>query len=171
MVQGHDHTGQASSRRQRRRPIGLCDGLTRRGRRPALSYFSYGMSDKQKLVPAHLRLDNSSTASVLASSSVRPPRHRLGDLFLKGPIPLSWLLRVMELPGKSPLAVSLAIWFKAGIEKRRTIRITGRLLNQFHIHPDTSRRALSKLEAAHLVTVDRHAGRCPIVTLLEATDE
>lgn len=97
-----------------------------------------------------------------------PPRHSRGELFLKGPIPLAWLRLAAEQPGKA-LVVAIELWFRAGIEKRRTIRIS---LSNLRVAPHLSRssasRGLAALERAGLVTVVRRMGQKPTVTLQDA---
>ena len=106
----------------------------------------------------------------LETYSTRPPRHRQGDEFLKGPVPLNWLCMAASLPGKT-LAIGIAIWFKAGASKSRTVRLTGKLLSKFGVCRKAGYRGLRRLESAELVSVNRHAGRCPIVTILEVKKE
>ena len=55
----------------------------------------------------------------------RPPRHRSGEKFLKGPVPMAWLERAFVLPGKA-LHVALLLWFKAGCQRCRTARHSDR---------------------------------------------
>ena len=62
--------------------------------------------------------------------SLKPPRHRKGGEFLKGPVPLDWLRRAASLGGKS-LAVGLVLWFDAGRKNTRKIRLTQSLLTRF----------------------------------------
>jgi hypothetical protein len=47
------------------------------------------------------------------------------------------------------------------------IKLTRSALGIFRVSPRTADRLLSAFEGAGLVKVDRHRGRCPIVTLLE----
>src|SRR5690349_820802 len=51
----------------------------------------------------------------------KPPRHRPGEPFLKGPIPWRWLSRAMRLTGKA-LHVAILLWKESGIKQNRTIR-------------------------------------------------
>ena len=46
----------------------------------------------------------------------RPPRHKPGEKFLKGPVPWQWVEAASRLPGKA-LAVGLAAWREAGCRK------------------------------------------------------
>lgn len=96
----------------------------------------------------------------------RPPRHRPGERFLKGPIPLGWLIRAAGLPGKA-LQVALAIWYRAGVERTGSITLTTTLTQTFNVDRYAKRRALAALEKAKLVTVQRTDGRNPQVTILD----
>ena len=84
--------------------------------------------------------------------------------FVKGPIPMEWLRRAAILGGKV-LHVSLLLWFRVGCEKSVTVRLTQSHCNLFGLSRHAVYRALKSLEAAGLVTVSRHRGRCPIVTI------
>ena len=60
-----------------------------------------------------------------------------------------------------------AIWWLAGMEKSNPIRLTKRVLREFHISPRSARRLLNDFEQAGLLHVDRKRGRGPDITLLE----
>jgi hypothetical protein len=94
----------------------------------------------------------------------RLPRHKAGKWFLKGPIPGDWLGQAGKLPGRA-LHVALALWYLAGVGKTPTVKLTGGVLSRFGSPPDAGRRGLAALEGAGLVSVDRHSGRCPVVTI------
>ncbi len=95
-----------------------------------------------------------------------PPRHRAGEWFVLGPLPGEWIGRAAKLSGKA-LAVALALWFAAGKVKCRTIKLTAASLGRFGVNRWPAYRGLRALERAGLVAVERHAGRCPIVTILD----
>lgn len=96
-----------------------------------------------------------------------PPRHKKGQKFLKGPIPLSWLLKAATLPGKA-FIVGVAIWYLAGFKRNGPVKVTGKVLRQFGVSRWTSYRNLDALSQAGLIEVCSNPGRCPIVTLLDA---
>ena len=100
----------------------------------------------------------------------KPPRHRQGEQFLKGPIPWPWLLRAMTLKGRA-LHVALLLWKESGIRKIRTVRLNISATAKIGIHPDTARRGLRALASAKLVTVTHHPGQTLEVTLLETPAE
>ncbi len=77
------------------------------------------------------------------------------------------MARAATLPGKS-IVVGLVLWQVAGSCKRRTFKLERFHLERFGLHPKTASRGLSRLESAKLVTVDRHRGRSPVVTILDA---
>jgi hypothetical protein len=96
----------------------------------------------------------------------RLPRHRPGERFLKGPIPLTWLQHAGRLPGKA-LHVSIALWYFAGIKRTQEVSLSLSRLVEFGANRYAAARGLRALEAARLVSVVRHVGRRPVVTLLE----
>ncbi|MDA1054532.1 MAG: helix-turn-helix domain-containing protein [Planctomycetota bacterium] len=94
-------------------------------------------------------------------------RHRKrGEWFLKGPIPGAWLNAAGALPGKA-FHVGVALWHAAGMAKQYEVKMTHDLLTKFGVLPDAGSRALKQLEAAGLVSVVRHDGRGPMVTIKE----
>ncbi len=95
------------------------------------------------------------------------PRPQAGEHFLKGPIPLGWLLKAGKLPGKS-LHVGIAMWYAAGLTNSRTLRLSNIAVSRFGIDRNAKYRALSWLERAGLIAVDRNDGRSPTVTILPA---
>jgi DNA-binding MarR family transcriptional regulator len=99
-----------------------------------------------------------------------PPRHRPGEYFLKGPIPLSWLAPASRLPGRA-LHVATAIWFLAGVGRTRTIRLQGGLLRQLGVNRHAAYRGLNALEEAGLVAVERRPGGNPKVTILDQSGD
>lgn len=101
--------------------------------------------------------------------SKKPPRHRKGEGFLKGPIPWPWLRCAMALPGKA-LAVALLLWREAGIRNQRTVRINLSALAAVSLTRGTARRGLHSLASAKLVTVTHRPGQALEVTLLELSD-
>ena len=104
---------------------------------------------------------------ILATKPSKLRRRQTGK-FLRGPVPLAWLARAAAMPGKS-LAVGLALWFEHGITGRKEI-VAGRgLLSQLNVGRKAGYRAISSLEAAALVTVERRRGHCPRVKLCVVT--
>ena len=109
----------------------------------------------------------------LVSTPIRkgPPRHRPGERFVKGRIPLNWLRTAAHQPGKA-IIVALELWFRAGVEMSRTVRIS---LSNLQVDPKLNRssasRGLAALERTGLVTVVRRSGRKPTVTLQHAVSE
>jgi hypothetical protein len=113
-----------------------------------------------------LRLPRSMTAPMPPPN--RPPRHRQGERFLKGPIPWPWLELAGRLPGKA-LHVALALWQQAGLAKRRKVRFGLTRLQPMGIGLQAARRGLRNLERAGLVTIRRNPGRTLEVTLCETS--
>jgi hypothetical protein len=102
--------------------------------------------------------------------SGRPPRHRQGEEFLKGPIPWPWLRRALALPGRA-LHVAVLLWKQAGCQRSRTVRFRLGGAVDLGIHPDTAKRGLRALGAAGLVSIRHHPGQALEVTLLDVHSE
>jgi len=100
--------------------------------------------------------------------SKRPPRHKPGEKFLKGPIPLNWLAEAGQLRGKA-LHVAIVLWFQAGLKCLRTVKLSNAVMKRFGVDRYAAYRGLKALENAGLVSVERHAGRLPVVTILDVT--
>ncbi len=114
-----------------------------------------------------LRVPGPDLAALRDAAHGRPPRHRPGDRFLRGPVPWDWLRRAAALPGKA-LAAGLLLWLEAGCARSRTVRFSKARSADLGCHPHTVRRGLRQLEGARLVSVERLAGRSVNVTLLDA---
>ena len=71
------------------------------------------------------------------TSKQPPPRHKQGEKFLKGPIPLKWLINASSLPGKS-LHIAIVVWYRAGLEKSRTIKLSNITVKVFGLTPPSS---------------------------------
>jgi hypothetical protein len=104
--------------------------------------------------PDALRVPDANLAALQSRPSKRPPRHRQGERFLKGPIPWAWLEQALRLPGKA-LHVALLLWLEAGCRGSRVVSLclAGKLPEG--LNEQSARRGLRRLEGAGLVTV-RH---------------
>ena len=85
--------------------------------------------------------------------------------FIKGPIPLEWVKKSAKLPGKV-LNIVLILWYLKGLMKEDTVKITGKLLDNFCISRQAMYKGLEKLKHAGLISVKTHVGRCPEVTII-----
>ena len=93
-----------------------------------------------------------------------PPRHKRGDKFLKGPIPLDWLAKAARQPGKT-LHVAVAVWFLAGVTRNRSVALSSRLMFSLGSSRFSTYRGIRALEEAGLVKVIRQRGRSPRITI------
>jgi hypothetical protein len=66
--------------------------------------------------------------------------------------------------------VAIVLWYLAGRQKSREVSPTWATWRQFGFSRDVGRHGLIVLERAGLVRVDRHRGRCPIVTILDVSE-
>lgn len=121
-------------------------------------------SDIEKMrLPAHRVHD-------MAQKRAKIPRHKPGQKFLKGPIPMDWLIPALKLPGKA-LHVSVMLWFYASLKRSGEVALSLSRLKEVGVSRSSASRALVHLEKAGLVAVSRGAGRKPVVRLLEVQNQ
>jgi hypothetical protein len=87
------------------------------------------------------------------------------SLFLAGPIPLDWLHKAAELPGKS-LNAALAIWWLNGMAKGKPLKLTRLSLKSFCVKREAASAALNRLEMAGLIHLQRSHGQRPMISIL-----
>lgn len=111
--------------------------------------------------------DLDATLQMLARAPITtiPVRVSNGARFVKGPIPLEWLGRAARLPGRA-LHVGLVCWYRRGIVRRDCVSLSRIDLEQFGIDRFAAYRGLRALERQGLVSVERHPGRVPLVTII-----
>jgi hypothetical protein len=85
--------------------------------------------------------------------------------FLRGPIPLEWLSRAANAPGKA-LHVAVAIWHRRFLTKSLTVDLNLSRLSTFGLTRDAARRGLQALEEEGLVVAQRVQGRKAQVTIV-----
>ncbi|MCI0463811.1 MAG: hypothetical protein L0Z62_43305 [Gemmataceae bacterium] len=115
-----------------------------------------------------LQLPAANLAAVRPSR--KPPRHRAGEKFLKGPIPWAWLERAWILPGKA-LQVALLLWREAGCQRCNTVRLCLRGELPPGLNRQAARRGLRQLVGAGLVSIRHLRGRGLEVTLQDVPPE
>ena len=86
--------------------------------------------------------------------------------FIKGPIPLDWLLSAARL-SESALKVGLILWYLAGLNKSDTVKLSNRYLGDIGLSRNGKYRGLAALENAGLVTYSQDNGRSPIVKICD----
>ena len=98
-------------------------------------------------------------------SNKRCPRHTAGSLFIRGPLPVSWFAAAYGLPGSCG-QVGLALWFLGGMNDSDTVKLTRKTSTMFGLSRWATSRALTAMERAGLIRVERGRGRAPVVTLV-----
>ena len=119
-----------------------------------------------------IQMPAASTDSATSESRTLP-RHKSGQHFLKGPIPIDWLCVASHQCGKgSGFTVGIIIWYLCGLSKSRArIRLKGSVVRQFGLTRYACYRGLADLEKALLVSVERHPGRNPVVSVLPVLNQ
>jgi len=80
-------------------------------------------------------------------------------------VPLAWLSRAAAQPGKA-LHVALALWSAANLQGHRTLVLSNKSSGYFCVDRNAKYRALAALEEAGLISVRRHLGKSPVVTII-----
>jgi DNA-binding MarR family transcriptional regulator len=114
-------------------------------------------------------LDSRNNKQEKIVSKNKLPRHKKGERFLKGPIPLKWLCRAATKRGKT-FHVAIALWHLASMKGGPTVSLPNPLLASFGVNRYAKSRGLKQLEAAGLVSVKRNPGRNPVVTILDINE-
>ena len=92
-------------------------------------------------------------------------RHIHYNKFIKGPIPLEWVKKSAKLLVKV-MNIILILWYLKGLTKEDTIKMTGKLLDDFSVSRQAMYRCLENLENAGLISVKTHIGRCTEVKII-----
>ena len=66
----------------------------------------------------------------------------------------------------TPLLLGMVLWHLKGMRKTSSFLVSNLMTSEWGIEPDAKRRALSKLEKAGLVSIERRGKRSPRVTML-----
>lgn len=95
------------------------------------------------------------------------PRHRRGEHFLMGPVPMAWLSAAACLPGKA-LHVGVFLWHLAGLTGGNGVTFSAERCARFSgCHRTSASRGLEELRRAGLVEVVSGIGRAARVVLLD----
>lgn len=86
-------------------------------------------------------------------------------LFLKGPIPLDWLNKAATLSGKT-INVGIALWWLHGMAKGKPLKLTRMSLKSLCVERDAASDAITRLEKAGLIQVERKPGQRPTILIL-----
>lgn len=99
----------------------------------------------------------------------KAPRPKSGSCFLRGPIPMDWICAASKASGHgSGVKVAIALWYLSGLNRQaRTVKLRGSVLREMGVDRHAGYRGLEALEKAGLVSVERHPGRNPVVTILD----
>src|SRR5262249_28705175 len=116
-----------------------------------------------------LPLDEWVCEETLGPMQCEKPSKPTSKRFIR-PMDLAWFLRARAI---SPMGavVACCLWYRYGLERKPTIKVTRHKLAKFGIGKSTSRRLLCQMEEAHLISVQWHKTRAPEVTLLLEKDD
>jgi hypothetical protein len=96
----------------------------------------------------------------------RPPRHRSGDPFIKGPVPYAWIASACRLPGAG-LRVAMASRFLCCRFRRENRWGLDAMAGGLRISNRSARRGFHSAELAGLLAVEREPGCKLAVSVLD----
>lgn len=92
-----------------------------------------------------------------------PPWRVNGRQYIRA-MPMNWVRRAMWLPGKA-FHVAVLIWYQAGLASSYQTRVSTKQMRECGIGRGVMYHALTALEDAGLIEVERHTGLQPRVTI------
>ena len=109
-------------------------------------------------------------------SKAKPSNHKaskkqsnVSKMFLKGPVPIHWLIQAAALGGKC-LHIGVVLWLLVGLRRTDTFRLEYKWLTRFGVSRWAVYRNLEKLKQAGLVAIQQRAGCCPVITIINNGD-
>ncbi len=109
-----------------------------------------------------INLEKRLQLDIITGKLVPSPKKKL---FLRGPVPIDWLSRAAELPGKT-LNVALAIWWLKGMTQSESFKLTRKALSLLCIKRDAASVSLKRLEGAGLIKIERKVGQRPTILVV-----
>ena len=110
--------------------------------------------------------------------SIAPARHeqrqidravtRMSRRFVKGPIPLPWLSKALELT-PSAVKCALALFYQRGLSSSDTFKIEPARFRELGIADTARRRGLRELEEHGLVRLQKDHSKSPVANLIGAS--
>ncbi|MEI8213633.1 MAG: hypothetical protein WCI02_15910 [Planctomycetota bacterium] len=98
---------------------------------------------------------------------IAKPKSKTIGPFIRGPIPMDWLVRAARIPRRNAVLVGLVLFHLAGMKSERNgLVLCVERCKPFELGRKAVQRGLADLESHGLVRVDRSAGRCPRVDLV-----
>jgi hypothetical protein len=142
---------------------------------PCLTLILLLVSEREMIVPTlphradvwdldQLRLPAERVGSL--ETRRRPPRHRPGDPFIKGPVPHAWIASACRLPG-SGLRVAMASRFLCCRFRSENRWGLDAIADGLRITSRSARRGINSAELAGLLAVEREPGCKLVVSILE----
>jgi hypothetical protein len=112
-------------------------------------------------------VDNMVTKPELSAPPRRKPRTKQVGGFIRGPIPLEWIIRAARIPRRNAVLVGLVLHYLSGLRNERDgLVLTVRRCQPFGLGRKGVQRGLADLEAAGLIRVSRTAGQSPRVDIV-----
>ena len=102
----------------------------------------------------------------IQEQNITPQKYygRKTDQFLKGPVPMPWLITAANLSGKA-LHIGVALWFWAGMKKSETFVLPRNAIKNLGVSRQTCSTHLKAMEQAGLLSIEPQKGKKPKINL------
>jgi hypothetical protein len=90
------------------------------------------------------------------------------ELFLRGPVPLEWLGKAAQQPGKT-FNIAVAVWWLHGMAKGKPFKLTRTALRYLNVERNAASTGLARLEEAGLIRLERRSGQRPTISIVTCT--
>ena len=121
------------------------------------------MGSKKILNLDALRLDPSLVGQ--PKKPARRYRTKTSERWLAGPIPMWWKAKARKLGGTVHWVGDI-LWHLRGLNRKMTVLLSNAECERWEVSRQAKWRALSTLEEAGLISVERRGNKSPIVTLV-----
>jgi hypothetical protein len=98
------------------------------------------------------------------SKKKREPKKKIIGKFIRGPIPLYWMKKALEL-APCAIRIGIVLWYISGLRKSETFILSNVMLKDFGLNRHTKYQGLKHLEEAGLIEVERRFKKNPKVTI------
>jgi hypothetical protein len=105
-----------------------------------------------------------------ASARTRLPRHRLGEPFIKGPIPYGWVAKACSLPGQGFHVAMVYRYLVVRFQKPTRVGPIS-VARSLGVSEATVRRGLSAAESAGVLRIERRAGCKLSISMPDAPEQ
>jgi hypothetical protein len=90
------------------------------------------------------------------------------ELFIRGPIPLKWCIKLNKIKNINAFRIASILWFFSGVHKSRRFKFCQKFCREkFGLRRESAYSGLKALEREGLITIDTNTGKNSIITIVD----